>query len=801
MFKNYFKIAFRTLWKNKAYAFINIIGLAIGISGSVLLLNYVQEETSFESLHENRNRILRPILTRTDLPEPRSYASNSARMANEMVEAFPEVEAQTTISQFFGGQFNMTIDGEPVTERAYIIADENFFQIFDFPLISGRREGLLSEPKQLVISESKAIALFGKADVVGTIVETAAIGQMEIVAVMEDMPSNGHLQIDFILSPSFAGIARWDQEVNSLTSASFSSYILLRKGTDISEFQAKASQWMEEQVPEQFANMVDFGLQPLTDIHFNSADLERDLAENKGVYSYVVTFTLISVFLLFIASINYMNLSTSKAVFRAKEIGIRKVVGAVKSQLIIQFLTESLVISIMAMLITIGALDLIMPYFNELTGKSFEFSWSTLGDYLPLLLGVTILVAFISGIYPAFFMTRIKTVSILKGEKLSGGGIKLREGLVILQFVLGIFMIISTLVVSNQMRYISEKNLGFNEENLMVIDINNGAVRPVFKAMRNEFNQIPGVEDVAVVSRVPGEWKNINEVDVLVRDGQNLDSAEVYLMTFDPHSLDVFDFKLADGEFFEGNDSGDSTKIMVNQAFIERFGIEDPLGKTVEIDTRLGRGSYIIQGVMEDFHFQSLHSSIQPLVIGAWNHPAAVIDYFVLKYSGNTAQLVEAANLVHQKFDNRTVMEYHFLDEQLALFYEQESQAKVIFNIGASLSLFVACLGLFGLASFTIQKRMKELGIRKVLGASEWRIFAILSGSFTKQILLAFIIASPIAYWMMNNWLDNFQYRVGVGVGVFAIAGLGTLLIALLTISYRALRAANSNPVNSLRSE
>ncbi|HEY9116268.1 MAG TPA: ABC transporter permease [Roseivirga sp.] len=801
MLKNYFKVAFRTLWKNKAYAFINIIGLAIGISGSVILLNYVQQETSFESFHENKDRIIRPILTRTDLPEPRSYASNSAKMIQSLTEAFPEVESQTTISQFFGGQLILTVNGEPVTERDYIVTDENFFQIFDFKLINGSKEGLLSQPNQMVINQSSAIALFGTVDVVGKMVETAFSGQVEIVAVMEDMPANSHLQMNFLLSQPSSGDSRWDQEFNSLGSIAFNSYLLLKKGVDFEDFQQKAAQWMEEQVPPSFASIVDFGFQPLTDIHFNSGEIERDFSKSRGVYSYIVIFILISIFLLFIASINYMNLSTSKAVFRAKEIGIRKVVGAVKSQLVIQFLTESLVISMMSMFITIGVLDLVMPYFNELTGKSFEFNWSTLGEYLPLLLGMTLLVALISGIYPAFFMTRIKTVSILKGEKLAGGGIKLREGLVILQFVLGIFMIISTLVVSDQMNYISEKDLGFDEENLLVIDINNGAIRPVFKTMQNEFSQIPGVEDVAVVSRVPGEWKNINEIDVFVRKVDRIDSAEVYLMNFDPHALEVFDFSLAEGDFFTGNDAGDSTKIVVNQAFLNRFNLTDPIGKTVELETRLGTGAYTILGVMEDFHFQSLHSTIQPLVIGAWNNSGSIIDYFVLKYTGNPNQLVEAANLVHQKFDTRTVMEYHFLDQQLDLFYEQESQAKVIFNIGAGLSLFIACLGLLGLASFTIQKRMKELGIRKVLGASEWRIFIMLSQSFIKQIMIAFLIASPVAFWLMNNWLANFQYRVGVGVGVFLIAGVGTLIIALLTISYRALRAANSNPVNSLRSE
>ena len=354
------------------------------------------------------------------------------------------------------------------------------------------------------------------------------------------------------------------------------------------------------------------------------------------------------------------------------------------------------------------------------------------------------------------------------------------------------------------MSFIKNRNLGFNQENLLVIDINNGAVRPVFKTMKNEFAQIPGVESVGVASRVPGEWKNINRVEVSAfnKGGAVMDSTELYYMSFDPDMLKTFDIKLADGTFFSGNDVSDSTKILINEAAVKSLGIENPIGATLQLETRSGDGKYTIIGVLKDFNYQSLHTSIEPLIVGAWNNEAAVIDYFILKVSGqNISGIIDEARKVHEKFDNRTVMEYHFLDQQLETFYESDRQAQVIFTVGAGLSIFIACLGLFGLASFTIQKRVKELGIRKVLGASEWKLFMLLSGSFTRQILLAFIIASPIAYWIMNNWLQNFEYRVRVGVDVFLLSGLGVLFIAIVTVSYRALRAANSNPVNSLRSE
>ena len=475
---------------------------------------------------------------------------------------------------------------------------------------------------------------------------------------------------------------------------------------------------------------------------------------------------------------------------------------AKRQQLVAQFLTESLMITLISLILSIGITDITMPFFNELTGRSFAFNLSTLLDYAPLLLFIAITIGLLSGIYPAVFMTKFKPVKVLKGEQATGGSFNIRKALVVFQFVLSTVLIISTLVVANQMSFIRNKNLGFNQENLLVIDINNGAIRPLFKSMRNEFSQIAGVSEVAVASRIPGEWKNINEVNVNILDGDGLkkDSIGSYYMSFDTNMLSTFDMELKDGEFFSGNDQSDSTKILINETAVKRFGLTNPIGAIVELEGR-GKGAYTIIGVMKDFNFQSLHSSLEPMVIGAWNNPNAIIDYFILKITGDPKPIIESANAVHSKFDTRTVMEYHFLDDQLTNFYEAERQASVIFKIGAGLSIFISCLGLFGLASFTVEKRIKELGIRKVLGASEWSLFYLLSSSFSKQIILSFLIASPIAYFIMQNWLQNFEYRVSLGVGVFLIAGIGTLLIAILTVSYRAIKAAHSNPVHSLRSE
>ncbi len=801
MLKNYFKIAFRTLWKNKAYAFINIIGLAIGIAGATLFLTFVKAELSFDKMHSKSDRIVRPLTIQTNLDEHRYHGANPMILATTLLEELPEIEDQVTLYRY-GNQINYKVNDQNFTDRDFFFTTPELFRVFDFKLLRGDARTALAQPKSVVISRSKAIAVFGTEDVLGKVILTQG-GNVEITGVMEDIPDNSHLFAELffseLLPPNLMESVK-----SSWTDFNSTSYLVLQEGISHDAFETKASDLALSKMPQNVASMVRFEFQNLEDIHFESAHIESDIARFKSDKTYTTIFIFISLFLVVIAAVNYMNLATSKAVFRAKEIGIRKVVGAERKQLIAQILTESLVIAFIGLFISIAITDITMPFFNQLTGRNFEFSWYSLLNYADILIGLTVIIGVLSGIYPALFMTGFKTVNILKGEQVKGGSFNIRKALVIFQFILSTVLIISTLVVSNQMSFIKNRNLGFNQENLLVIDINNGAVRPVFKTMKNEFAQIPGVESVGVASRVPGEWKNINRVEVSAfnKGGAVMDSTELYYMSFDPDMLKTFDTKLADGTFFSGNDVSDSTKILINEAAVKSLGIENPIGATLQLETRSGDGKYTIIGVLKDFNYQSLHTSIEPLIVGAWNNEAAVIDYFILKVSGqNISGIIDEARKVHEKFDNRTVMEYHFLDQQLETFYESDRQAQVIFTVGAGLSIFIACLGLFGLASFTIQKRVKELGIRKVLGASEWKLFMLLSGSFTRQILLAFIIASPIAYWIMNNWLQNFEYRVRVGVDVFLLSGLGVLFIAIVTVSYRALRAANSNPVNSLRSE
>lgn len=802
MFKNYLKIAVRTLWRSKGYAFINVMGLAIAITGATLLLTFVRDETSHDQFHEKSDQIARIVTTQKNLETPRKFASNPGILAATLKSEIPEVENSTTLYRR-GGHFNFIIDGVRYAQRRYAIVEPSFFEMFDFELLIGDRNTVVSEPNSIVLSEREAIRYFGRTDVLGEVIQSPGLGEFKVTGIAKNVPANSHIKFELLVSAFFQDDG-WKNITTNWAAFGSASYLQLAEGSDLAAVSAKVEALANERMGERLGNIVDFDLQHIHDIHFNSADIENGIEEQKGDNSYIMIFISITVFLLLIASVNYMNLATSRAVFRAKEIGIRKVVGAVKRQLVMQFLLESLMITFLSLIISIGLTDLIMPFFNEVTGKQFDFSWTTLGEFLPILGGVALVVGILSGIYPSFFMTRFRTVDVLKGERAGGNSFSLRKVLVIVQFVLAIIMIISTLVVSDQMNFIKEKNLGFNDENLMVIDINNRNVRNEFKTMRAEFAKIPGVQSVGVSTRVPGEWKNIDEVqaNLLSGDGQVKDSLVVFYMGFDEGMMETFDFELADGEYFSGNDQSDMTKILVNEAAAKAFGFEnEAVGKSVQLTARGRFLAAQIIGVMKDFNFQSLHSKIEPMIIGNWNNPAGSIDYFTLKVKGNMSDVIEAATLVHNQFDQATAMEYHFLESQLELFYETERQASIIFQVGSGLSVFVACLGLFGLATFTVEKRVKEMGIRKVLGATQWNLFYLLSSTFTKQVFISFLLACPFAYWIMKNWLKDFEYQVGIGVSAFIIAGITTVVIALVTVSYRSLKAANSNPVTSLRNE
>jgi putative ABC transport system permease protein len=620
-----------------------------------------------------------------------------------------------------------------------------------------------------------------------------------VTGIIKDIPFNSHMQFDLIMSKN-TGFDEfsWYRRVTSSWNRFFAyTYVELSSPEALSIINNTASSFVTKTRGEN--NKGTFYLQPLKNIHLESENIENNISEQSGSWTNVYLFGTIAIFLILIACINYINLASSNSMERAKEIGVRKVSGAIRGQLIYQFLSESIILSIIALVLSIISIDVLLPYFNQMLGTELLielFSLQTIG----LLLIIAVFIGFVAGSYPAFYLSNLKPIeSFNSGSGKRGGGILLRKTLVITQFTLSIFMIATTIVITKQMDYLQQKDLGFDKERLLVIDINNGSIRPSAETMKNEFSKINGVEQVTVSSRIPGEWKDIDEVIVKLEENTS-DSLQSYFMGFDEDAIATFDLKIKEGRNFSGNLSEASRMILLNESAAAKLG-GDVLGKHVYFPN--ARYPFQIIGIVEDFNFQSLHQEIAPLVMGYWSNPIASIDYFTLKLhpKADLTETISAAKEVHQNFDNQTAMLFHFLDQQIEFFYQSELRTRKIFSIGAAMTILISCMGLFGLATFIVQKRTKEIGIRKVLGASIPQLFILLSKTFVFQVGIAFLIAVPISWYFMSQWLNTFAFKFGLGVGEFLLAGAMALIIALGSVSYRVVKTATLNPATTLKDE
>lgn len=800
MLRNYLTITLRSLRRNSAYAAINVFGLVIGIAFSCMLYLYVSHELTYDTFHKKSDRTFRIItIDERDPEKVRHYGVTAAPLGPELVNNYPQVEETVRLYRFVG-QVLFKIGGENFQERNWYATDPNFFDVFDFKFVSGDRATALQKPFSVVLTQSTARKYFGTKDPVGEVIEDTSFGPVTVTAVIEDQPTNSHLQFDMLFSQIRSDDA-WKNYVNSWENFGAFTYIVLNEESSFEGLQTKIPE-MEKRWLSNFNGGVGIDFQSIKDIYLKSEQIEDGTESAHGRISDIYIFSSMGLFLLIIACVNYINLATSKAMVRSREIGVRKVVGAKKGQLIAQFLMESFIITFVSAIVALLVMNLCFPLFNTITGKQFDVTWNNLGYFITPLLSIAVIIGLLSGAYPAFYLSRLNPVSSLRGKAVATSHTTgLRTTLVVFQFVLTIVMIVSTLVIGRQLQFIATKDIGFNKERLMVVDINSGDVRRQFRTVKHEFLQIPGVQQVAVSSRVPGEWKNIAQVYVtpIASSHGVMDSLQSYFMGFDEDMLSTYQIDLMSGRFF-GPES-DSSQIVINESAVKALRLEEPIGSVLKISSGDNHINNTVVGVVKDFNFQSLHQKVAPIIIGTWNNPIQSIDYFTLKLSGNAEDVIEAASAVHEKFDQRSPIEYNFLDQQLESYYNAEKRSGMIFKLGGALSIFIACLGLFGLSTYTIQRRTKELGIRKVLGASAANLFILLSSTFAKQVGIAFVIATPMAYYVMSEWLTIFEYRISLGAGLFFLSGLIALLIALATISYRTLRAARSNPVSSLRQD
>jgi len=823
MFKNYFKTALRTLIRNKLYTVLNIAGLTFGLSCFLLIGLYLFDELTFDQQHSKRDRIYRIVEHKNVNGESTTIAGAGYKLAEESKKGIPGVENTTRIQRI--GRANIINPENPSNffQETVTVADQAFLEIFDFSFVAGDKRTALKEPNSIIVTQDLAMRLFNKTDVLGKTLQFSFMeSPLKVTGVLKDQPRNSSFDFSSVLSDaSFQNDDFYKQLATSdWFSENFSVYALLRPNANANAVAEQMSKLVHDNFTAPAGTTFSFSLQPLKDMHLNSENIV-DGARNsnvdaiaRGSMLYIKIFSFIALFVLLIAGINYMNLTTARASGRLKEIGVRKTIGALQNNLIKQFLFESLLVAFISFLLSLLVVNLVLPAFNSFTNKQLSLDFSA--DYRIWLYAISfaILTGLLSGSYPALMLSRFKPVLLLKGLKLKDkSDLSLRKGLVVFQFTVSVVMIIATIVLFMQVRYLNHTDLGFNKNLLAVIDVNTRKARSNFEAVKSEIAKIPTVKSVSVTSRVPGEWKSIQTIKI--KNTGSTDEPRVsYLIGADKDFLKTYEIKLLQGRNFDT--PADSTAVIINETAAKMLGITEPSGQTVEIPALSynGDGTFVpvnndntpfkpaVIGIVKDFHFQSLRNKIQPLVLAYNQNPIMVIDYYTARIAATDVKgTLDKLKKVMVNNDKDDPFEYHFLNDQLALFYIEDDRRQTILIWAALATIFIACLGLFGLATYSAEQRIKEIGVRKVLGATVFNLASLLSKDFLKLVLIANGIAFPIAWWAVSKWLQEYAYHINVEWWVFAAAGISACIIALITIAYQAIKAAVANPAKSLRTE
>ncbi len=805
MIKNYFKVAFRNLFRNKFYSLLNISGLAIGIACCLLIVLFVTDELSYDSYYENSDNTYRLTMAGALNGSAFDLAVVGAPVGQALLEDYPEV---INYGRFRERGSPFIRRGDNVfKEEAFVWADHSVLDIFDIELVQGDPETALKQPKSLIMSETAAEKYFGNGEVVGQIIEFGTEKDYKVTGVYKDIPSNTHFDFDVIGSMETLD----DAKQTTWLSMNFQTYVVLTEGADLEKmaslFPAMLKKYMGPDVKkflntdwedlEQNGTSLAFGMQPVRDIHLHS-DLQGELDANSDI-KYVYIFSAIAFFILLIACINFMNLSTARSAHRAKEVGIRKVLGSVKSQLINQFLAESILISFISFVLAIGLAYVAVPFFNDLADKELSIPFTN-PLFLAAVFSGVLIVGFLAGSYPAFFLSAFQPVKVLKGALSSGmkSG-ALRNVLVVIQFCTSIFLVIGTLVILNQLSYIQGKNLGFDRDQVLIIN-DAYLARGNTQALKTEMEALPEVKSASLSGYLP--TPSNNNMNVFLKGIVPTQDNQVLMNEWivDYEYLGTMGMELEGGRNFSRDFPTDSLGIIINEAAVKEFGFEEPLGETIGtfVDMEGTIQGYKIVGVVKNFHFETLKNRIAPLAMRLGNS-TSLLNLKV--NTDNYASLLDKIEASWTELAPNQPFETSFLDARFERMYDEEQRLGQIFGVFAGLAIVIACLGLFGLASYTAENRIKEVGIRKVLGANVGQLVYLLSRDMGKLVLIAFVIGAPLAWYAMDNWLQGFEYRTSMHWTIFALTAFGALFIALATMSYQSLKAAVSNPVKSLRTE
>lgn len=807
MLKNYFKIAWRNLRKHKTYSLINIAGLAIGLCCFLLIALYVFSELSYDKYNDKADRIYRVNSDITIGSSDLVLATTSDMMGELLMKDYPEVENYTRIYNSNGPKL-IKKGNEFINESKVAHVDSTFFKVFTLPAIEGNTDNALAEPNSVVITRSVAEKYFGTTNVIGKELEVKENEPVlfKINAVVEDVPKESHFDFEMFFSM---------QNVNynwgALTNHNFFTYLVLKPSVKAEDFEKhfpeyieeyvfpSARQFMELESMEEFknsGNSIQYSLMPLTKIHLHS-DRQFELMPPNNI-QYIYIFLAVAIFILLIACINFMNLTTARSSNRAKEVGIRKVLGTSKNFLVGQFLVESMLLVFISLVIALGFTYLALPFFNDIAFKELSFSDIFSGPVLLVIILVVPVVGFLAGAYPAFFLSAFKPIMVLKGKLTkSSKTLGLRSSLVVFQFITSIVLIIGTIVVYQQLQFIRDTNLGFSKDQVLLVD-NTYFLRDNAQTFKQEVQQLAGVSNGTLSGFLPISSSSRSDSSYSTEAVMNSsNSIQMQRWRVDENYIPTMGMEMHSGRNFSKDFPSDSSAIIINETAAKMLG-GDPLSKTIYTHGGDGTEAHTVIGIVKDFNFESVKQKIGPVSLQLSENIG------IASFKVNTSNISTLIPQIKNKWDDLAggmPFNYRFLDEAFNTMYSGEQRVGQIALLFSVLAIFIACLGLFGLAAFIAEQRKKEIGIRKVLGASSQGVVTLLSKDFLKLVIIAFVIAVPLAWWGMHSWLQDFAYRINISWWIYAIAGLFAVFIAVATVSLQALKAAVANPIKSLRTE
>ena len=807
MTKNYFRIAVRYLRKYPGNSVITIAGLAIGIASFLLIALYVHDELSYEQFHAKKGHIVR-------LAENQYTEGRISRLATTFAPLAPALEAELPIVEdavrFMPYPLLVSIDNEhKFHEDGFTFVDSTFLEVFSFTLLHGNPSSVFDEPFSVVLTQSSAVKYFGTQNPVGNKIEVRDDDRsfsFTITGVVADPPSQTHFRFSALASiQSMKSMNHWVLDPENWEHPPLYTYVLLAPGATIESLENRLPELARKHMGEGRTETRSIVAERLTDIRLHSKR-ENDISPGSDI-RYVYIFTLIALLVLCIACINFINLATARAVERAREVGMRKTLGAYRSQLIRQFLSEAVLTVFLAVSAAVLLVSSVIPFFNVLTEKSIELRWLLHWRGTLLLIGMVVLIGFLAGGYPAFYLSRFHPIRVLKGVLTPFGGkpsIRLREGLVVFQFAVSIVLIIGTVVVHRQLDFLQNQRLGFDKDHVVLVPLRDLENQFHHESLKSTWERLVGVESVTASSGMPGLGAGL--YDFMIKPEQSsYDSLEMYTLTVDHDYLRTYGMEIVQGrDFSEDFLTDDVSSFIVNERAAEKLGWEQPLGQRLTLQVWFGgevNKTGQVVGVVRDFQYASLHRAIEPMLLHIFPD-TYYYDYLSVRIRPeNVAATLASLEAAWEQFNTSRPFEYAFLDEKFDALYQAESRMSRLFGVFALLAVSIACLGLFALAAFIAQQRTKEIGIRKVLGASVVSLVGLLTKDFIRLVLLAFVIATPIAYFAMQYWLDGFADRISQGIEVFLLTGMTAVVVAFLTVSYQSLRVALANSVEALKYE